>query len=265
MSVHEEIREQQKKLKGQGIKAHLQYFWDYYKIHTVVALAAIIFIVVLVKDVTNNKPYAFYALMLNSYSSNAEEVLESEFTEYAGIDTTTNSCFIDTSVTYNTEIIDEVTIATSQKIMANLSAAELDSMAADQNTFAYYAHQDIFMDLRTIYDESFLNKYADKLFYVDRGLVDYIASDAYQDFLMNGSYDKDNKYAVMAADIYATGQYPDTPVNEMDNPVPVGIIIDDSSVITDNNLYQGTTPVVGIIANTTRLDNAKLFIDYLLK
>ena len=63
MSVHEEIREQQKKLKGQGIKAHLQYFWDYYKIHTIVALAAIIFIVVLVKDVTNNKPYAFYALL----------------------------------------------------------------------------------------------------------------------------------------------------------------------------------------------------------
>ena len=121
------------------------------------------------------------------------------------------------------------------------------------------------MDLRTIYDESFLNKYADKLFYVDRGLVDYIASDAYQDFLMNGSYDKDNKYAVMAADIYATGQYPDIPVNEMDNPVPVGIIIDDSSVITENTLYQGTTPVVGIIANTTRLDNAKLFIEYLLK
>ena len=30
MSVHEEIREQQKKLKGQGVKAHLQYFWDYF-------------------------------------------------------------------------------------------------------------------------------------------------------------------------------------------------------------------------------------------
>ena len=265
MSVHEEIKEQQKKLKGKGVKAHLQYFWDYYKIHTIVAIAVIIFLIILVKDITNNKPYAFYGLMLNSYAPNAEDVLENEFVGYAGIDTETSSCFIDTSATYNMEIIDEVTIATSQKIMANLSAAELDSMAADKNTFSYYAHQDVFVDLRTVYDESFLDKYSDKLFYIDKGLVDYIASDEYQDFLMNGTYDKDNKYAVMAADIYATGQYPDTPVAEMDTPVPVGIILDGSSVISDNGLYQGSTPVVGIIANTTRLDNAKLFIEYLLK
>ena len=32
-SVYGEIREQRKKLKGQGFKAHWDYFWEYYKIH----------------------------------------------------------------------------------------------------------------------------------------------------------------------------------------------------------------------------------------
>ena len=58
---------------------------------------------------------------------------------------------------------------------------------------------------------------------------------------------------------------PEIPVNEMDNPIPVGIIIDDSTVVRDNGLFMEATPVVGIIANTTRLDNTKIFIEYLTK
>ncbi len=265
MSVHEEIREQQKKLKGQGLKAHLQYFWDYYKIHTVVAIAAIIFIVVLIKDIKGNKPYAFYAMMLNSNSSSAEDVLEQEFIEYSGIDTNEYSCFIDTSATYNPSVIDEVTLATSQKIMANLSAAEIDVIAADKNMFLYYAYQDIYTDLRTLYDDAFLSKYKDNIYYVDKGLIDYIASEEYQDFLLNGKYDENNKYAVMAAEIYATGDYPDIPVEDMQEAIPVGISFENSSILDKAYMYQGQTPVVGIMSNTQRLDTAKQFVEYILQ
>jgi hypothetical protein len=265
MSVHEEIREQQKKLKGQGVKAHLQYFWDYYKIHTIVAIAVIIFIGILIKDIKNNKPYAFYGLMLNSNSSSAEEIIEQEFAEYAGIDTTQFSCFVDTSATYNQEIIDEVTLATSQKIMANLSAAELDVIAADKNMFLYYAYQDIYTDLRTLYDDAFLSEHAQDIIYVDKGLIDYIASDSYQDFLLNGQYDESNKYAVMAAEIYNSGEYPEISVEDMQEAIPVGISFEGASILEKTYMYQGQTPVIGIISNTTRLDTAKSFVEYILK
>lgn len=265
MSVHEEIKEQQKKLKGQGVKAHLQYFWDYYKIHTIIVLAVIIFLGTLIKDIRNNKPYAFYGLMLNSNSSAAEDIIEQEFSEYAGIDTTQYSCFVDTSATYNQQIIDEVTLATSQKIMANLSAAELDTLAADKNMFLYYAYQDIYTDLRTIYDDTFLENHAQDIIYVDKGLIDYIASDSYQDFLLNGQYDQSNKYAVIAAEIYKSGEYPEIPVEDMQEPIPVGISFKGSSILKKTYMYQDQTPIIGIISNTTRLDTAKTFIEYILK
>ena len=265
MSVHEEIREQQKKLKGQGFKAYWDYFWDYYKIHTIVAIAVIIFIVILVRDITDNKPYSLYALMLNSSAAEAQDYIESSFAEYSGIDTTQTTVMVDTTSSYNMEIIDEMTIATSEKIMANISASELDVLSADKNMFAYYSYQDVYLDLREVFDEDFLSKHSDILFYVDRGLIDYIASDEYQDFLMNGTYDETNEYAVMAADIYATGEYPDIPVEDMKNPVPVGFYITASSVLEETGAYYGNEAVAGIIVNTQRLDAAKLFIEYLLQ
>ena len=56
MAVRDEIREQRQKLKGQGFKAHWDYFWEYYKIHTIVAVCALIFIITIVRDITGKKP-----------------------------------------------------------------------------------------------------------------------------------------------------------------------------------------------------------------
>ena len=38
MAINDEIREQRKKLKGKGVKAHLAWFWEYEKIPTLAVL-----------------------------------------------------------------------------------------------------------------------------------------------------------------------------------------------------------------------------------
>ena len=86
MSVHEEIREQQKKLKDQSFKAKLEYFWEYYKVHTLVVICVLIFAYMLIHDVLTSKPYGFYAIMLNSGASAAQDYLEKEFIEYSEFD-----------------------------------------------------------------------------------------------------------------------------------------------------------------------------------
>ena len=63
MAVRDEIREQRQKLKGQGFKAHCEYFWEYYKIHTIVAVVAIILLVTFIRDIANRKPYALSDLL----------------------------------------------------------------------------------------------------------------------------------------------------------------------------------------------------------
>ena len=40
-SVHDEVKEQQQKLKGKPFKEKWAYFWEYYKIQTIVVIAVL--------------------------------------------------------------------------------------------------------------------------------------------------------------------------------------------------------------------------------
>lgn len=264
MSVHEEIREQQKKLKGQSFKAKMEYFWEYYKVHTLVAICAIIFIVMLIHDVTSTKPYGFYAVAINSGASSAQDILEKEFEEYSGFDTTNYDCYIDTSQSYNLELIDEVTIAISQKIMANMAASDLDVMMADSRIFTHYANQETFLDLRTAFSESELESLKDRLIYIDQEYLNYIHSDEYQHYISTGEFDPENKYAVMADAYNKDFTLPNTDPAKMESPVPVGIRVDDSAALTGAGAYPATTPIAGIVINTTRPEMSVSFLHYLL-
>lgn len=265
MSVHEEIREQQKKLKGKGFKAYWDYFWDYYKIHTAIALFVIVLGSMLIHDITHNKPYGFYAVLLNSQSSAAQDILEQGFTPLSGIDTDKESCVVDTSASFDMKIITETTIATSQKIMANIAGGDLDVIGADFDIFNYYSYQQVFYNLTEVLSAEDLEKYADKIVYVDQGYLDYMGSDDYQNYISTGEFDPNNKYAVMADAYNKDLIFPTTDKAEMDNPVPMGIRVDDSKILQNAAAYPASTPVVGVVINSKHPEIAVNFIKYLLE
>ena len=265
MSVHEEIREQQKKLKDQSFKAKLEYFWEYYKVHTLVVICVLIFAYMLIHDVLTSKPYGFYAIMLNSGASAAQDYLEKEFIEYSEFDSENYECLIDTSASYNLKLIDDVTVATSQKIVATIAAADLDVMVADYDLFTHYANQETLSDLRLYFSDTELKELEDRLFYVDQAYLDYLSSDDYQNYISTGEFDPSNKYAVMADNYNKDFTLPETDPTKMQNPVPVGINMSDSATLSNYGVYSGSTPVAGIIINTKRSDMAVKFIEYLMK
>ncbi len=265
MAVSDEIREQRQKLKGQGFKAHWDYFWEYYKIHTLVVVLVIIFGVLTARDILNEKEHALYCTMINSGASDAQEDAQNKYLEYAGIDSEVYDVLIDMSSIYRTDVIDEMTMATSQKIMAVISAKELDVLAADESTFYFYGNQGTFLDLRDIFSQEELDALGDKVFYIDGGYVEYIASDAYETYIMNGEYDKNNKYAVRAAKAYETGEYERIPKEDMDDPLPMGIIFSDSEFVSETGAYPVSVPIIGIVNNTERLDEAVNFLKYVIK
>ena len=267
MSVREEIKEQQKKLKGQGFKAKAEYFWEYYKIHTIVVICVAILLGALIHDISSNKPYGFYAVFLNSGSTSAQDYLEAGFAPVSGIDTEKYSCFIDTSESYNLEVISETTIATSQKIMANIAGGDLDILAADSDIFTYYANQQVFIDLRTILSDEQLSKYQDKLVYVDQAYLDYLDSEEYQTYVSTGEFDSSNKYAVIADNYNKNFVFPPSDPAQMESPVPVGIRLDSSQALSASGAYvmTGTTPVAGVVINSSRQDLGVSFIEYLLE
>ena len=265
MSVRDEIKEQQKKLKGQGFKAHLEYFWEYYKIHTIVAIIVLIFVGITIRDIANNKPYALYTMFINNRGLETQETLQKGFTEYAQIDTANYSVIVDTSSNFMSSIVDTTSITTSEKIMAMLAAHDLDVLVGDEATIGRYASQDTFIDLRELYSADELAAMSDKIFYVDQGYIDYLASDEYSAYITSGQYDNNNKYAVMAAQYDEDFIYQHVDKEDMDDPVPIGFILDNSAALKSCEAYPDEAPIAGIAVNTQRIDVAKKFIEYLMQ
>lgn len=265
MSVRDEIREQRQKLKGQGFKAHWDYFWEYYKIHTIVGIVVLIFVAVTIRDISNNKPYAMYSMFINNKGMDTQSILESGFAEYADIDTENYRVIVDTSSNFMSSIVDTTSVATSEKLMAMLAAHDLDTLVADENTFGRYASQDTFTDLRTIYSEDELKDISDKIFYVDQGYIDYLNSDEYTTYITSGKYDENNKYAVMAKQYEEDFTYQRVDKEDMDDPIPVGIILDSSAALKACEAYPEEAPIIGIAVNTQRMDAAKSFVEYLMQ
>lgn len=264
-SVRDEIREERKKLKGKGLKANLEYFWDYYKIHTIAAIAVIILLSILIRDIRNNKPYGFYAMMINTGASSAQDILEERFSQEAAIDTNTYDCLIDTSSSFNNQTFDEMTVATSQKIMANLSAKEMDVMTADMATFLFYANQETFLDLRTVYSEAELSSMKDRLIYVDQSYIDYLNSDEYQTYISTGEFDENNRFAVKADTYNKTLSYDEEAPEAMDNPVPVGIRLEEKGIMAETGIYHEKQAAAAVIINSQHTELAKEFIEFLTK
>ena len=73
MPLMDEFREEREALKHGTWKEKLSYFFDYYKWHVVVTIAAIIFIVSITYQIVTRKDTAFYAAMVNAIEQNSAE------------------------------------------------------------------------------------------------------------------------------------------------------------------------------------------------
>ena len=262
MSIRDEVKQQQDKMKDKDFKEKWDYFWEYHKFHVLTVVVALIFIISGVKNIITEKNTYLNAILVNSTPTSFEDTIGDDFMESIGVDPKEYACVVDTTAGIDKDNIDEMTVASSQKIMAHIAAKELDIFSADFNYFFQYAGQDVFLDLSTVYSEKELEDMGDKVLYMDRGYMEYIASDEYQDYLSSGEYDKNNKYAVISAAADKTGNYTNLPKEEMKNPIPVGIIITNSKAYEKTGLYPGKTSVIGIIGNSQRTDAAVEFIDY---
>lgn len=185
-SVIEEIREQQKKaFATMTPKEKLAYFWDYYKIHTIVAIAVIVFVIAFINSYRSNKPIVFYAVMLNadSYGDNAAvaNTWSEGFMEYAGIDPAAYQVNIDTSVTISADGGDQYEVANRQKMMAMMHAGDIHAIVADTETFEGYARLEYFYDLNAAFSEEELAPYADLLYYTDGTAFDVETGDTLEE------------------------------------------------------------------------------------
>jgi len=254
MPVSDDIRKEKEKTKNMSFKGKLSYFWDYYKIHTIVAIVAAIILVTVIRDIRANKDYAFYGTYFNaSPTFSAEEQMDA-FAVYAGIDTEKYRALLDTTMYLSLTDMSGTTIATSQKFAAMTYSSEVDMVVADEDIFANYAVNEMFYDLREVLPEDLLEQYKDAIFYIDRAEIK--AANNEEVYLDNEDDSQDHQ------DLAETFQDHHNP-SVMEDPVPVGIYVGDTPVITEAGCYKETVPVYGIVANTKRLDMAIAYLRFL--
>ena len=166
-SVSDEIKAQHKKLAGKTVKEKFLYFWEYYRMPTLVTILVIAFAGNLIYTIATAKDSALSVLFINGYSEMDTEPFMDGFNEYAQIDTEEYATSLEMNFTIQEEATDQYTMANVQKLMALVAAKELDVIMADTQTFTNYAEPGYFCNLNDVLPRELIDKYQDRFFYYD--------------------------------------------------------------------------------------------------
>ena len=225
MPVIDDIREARESIKSKGFKYKLKYYVHYYKWHVIIGIILVLFTFSLIKSIVTKKDVAFEAIFVNSHQ--APEV--TEFAEKINVDLTKFAVIFDTTYDIHPaeEYADQLSFVNSQKLMANLSIGEIDSLVCDKSTAEYLKNQQFYADLEDIFGTDFVKEMN------DQGKILYL-------------------------------NYEDGETGEVFPPFPVGIDISDSNLIKENTDYDGSEPVyVTFVMGRDNLDNLKAFYEYI--
>lgn len=251
--VIDEIREQQRKTQDMTRKGKLEYFWYYYKVHTIAGIFILIMVITLIHDMVTAKDFIFNCVMVNSFQLQAQ-TLENSFAEYAGLDLDEYDCYIDTSTSLSLTTYDQYNLGTVQKIMAQMQSGDLDVLVFNSEIFNNYSLNGMFMDLRTVMTEDELEKYKDQLYYVDYAEVVRKSEE---------ELDADELMEPMEVDVEADTLLHRHP-EDMEDPMPIGVFLTDSPFIEKTESYHTSLqPVFGIVATCKRTEIAKQYLNFL--
>lgn len=227
MSVVEEIREEQKKaLSTMTFRQKLSYFWDYYKVHTIVTLVVLAFAALFIYQFVTNKDYGFYAAFVNANvtyeNTDLSTAWAEEFQEFAGIDPDEYQVYFDTSVALSENMGSQYAISNQEKMLAMMQANMVHAIVAETETFEKYAQNEYFYDLKSLFSEEELAKYGAYFYYTDAATF---------------AGDDDTFYSeeerVNPKDFVINHRDPST----MDKPVAVGIILTEGNRLADAGYY----------------------------
>lgn len=249
MAVMDEFEEERNSIKSAPLNKRVEYFWNYYKWHTITAIVAIIVAVTLVHDLNAVKEVAFEAVFVNTYAtSESVELVESGFAEYIQVDTDSQDVILDAD--YYLDYVNQGTDHTYylQKIATLFASQTVDNVLSDEYTYAELAYSGMIAELGEYLTQEQLDKYADQLVYMDMDVKDIITE-------LNEDMDSEVVYPE-----YTIGS-----AENMTSPVVVGIYLGEEHNLGDDFINSDTVFVVGIAASTERADVAVEFLEYVLE
>ena len=166
-SVWDEIREQNKKMKGKPFKEQFQYFWEYYRVPTLVTIFVVVFIINLIHTMVTATDNGLGVILVNGYADIDTSQYMIDFEEYVQMDTKEYSTYMEVNFTVDAENYDEYVMANVQKFSAMVAANQLDVVIGDEDTVLGYAEPGYFHNLTDILPADVLEAHKDQFIYFD--------------------------------------------------------------------------------------------------
>ena len=262
-TIWEETKKQGAKMKGRSFKEKLEYFWEYYRIHTLILIGTVAVIGSLIHAYVTSREYALSIVMINSVADQFNGLTDgwtSDLTDILDFDPKEYEVYIDTSLVFGgNNVSANQEYASLQKFAALMSSSSMDIIISDSASFERNAQNNYLYDLRKLYSEEELEKLSDILYYTDAATFSDYSDDTDPNKIVDQS-------------VYTVNHHDPT---SMKDPIPVGFFADSTSLIgssgayaylSEEDTYQGypQEPVMGIVINTPRTEAAITGIGYFL-
>lgn len=238
MPVMDEFREEREAVKQKGFKEKVKYFFDYYKWHVIGGVALVSFAISLIHSVLTHKDWAFYGAFINAYQTPAYDEFQRDFAARAGIDLNEYAVQFDTNMYISDSFHDQGTLDTMERLTVYIAAGDVNVVAAGPSVTNQYAYNGFFQDLRLVLPQELQEQLEPYYYYGDAALAAEI--DAMQE----------------SGEITFTPEYPSEPANpeSMEDPIPVGLYIQDCPRIQEAFVFQDSEVILGVIANVPDTD-----------
>lgn len=247
-SVNDEIREQQRKLKGKPFKEKWAYFWEYYKIHTLVTICVAIAAISLIHTVVSQKDSALDVGLVNAFLKDGidSQDLAADFAAYAQVDTKEYEVVIDPDLYVDYGGQDQYSYINMQKLTAMAAAGALDVILTNEEYIDHNISSGLFTDLHEYFTDEELARYEDRLIYriIPTEDVEYDSILAEEG---EAETETESEKVVVTADD--------------EGAIPVGIDVRDSKYLYSDQMEAWFC----IVSTAKNVDTAKLFLEYLLE
>lgn len=170
-NLQDEIKSQRKKLKDKTFYEKVDYIWEYYRIHIIVALVVIVSIIpIVITFIRNNYDTVFTTVVVDgnmSGFSDHTDQLTTDFSKYIGIDGKSKRVIFDNNFTLIQRTGDQDSYYSTQKIATMSTAHSIDGYLCEYDYVNFYSSDDeIFLiDLTELLTADELSRISDYLVY----------------------------------------------------------------------------------------------------
>lgn len=243
MKMSEYTRAEWKKMKDKPFKERLAFFWDYYKIPTIIVVAALLAVIYTATIWITAKDEALNGMLINSTTAMEESAILQDFCQEAGINTKKEEIVLNAGLSMDSGV-PSMDYMTYQRIHAGIAARQTDFFIADQGVMRQcgYDPSHMLMDLREFLSPEQLETLKDRIYYIDGSMCDGVIPEG------------------------ETVTYPSpTEPETMKDPIPVGIDIQDCRAFLDS-YYPTNQPLYFAVAvNAPHKDRALQFLEFIME